>query len=252
MAKDDGEERHGGALLPAGTKTELVHWIEHSLDRVIELGTIPPSSVLEEADRRGLVVAGRRGRDVAERLRSLRGNDLTALDAMARSYLRTYTRLSGAQGFLTGLGGAITLPVTVPTDVAAFLVWIVRVNSAVMQTYGFESETEEGRAMLRLGLAAGLGVNNLSVMGTKVLVDGLAKQAMTSTYQDAVLAATGKAIAKKVGVTLYRRHAAKLVPILGGGINAAVSGGLVYGFGRGAMHHYREVLIASDEPLLFG
>jgi hypothetical protein len=251
VAKGDAAGPQRAELVPAGRKAELVQWIEHSLDRIIELGTVPTGNVLEEADRRGLVVAGKRGRDAGARLRSLRGNDLTALDAMARSYIRTYTRLSGAQGFLTGLGGAVTLPVTVPTDVAAFLVWIVRVNSAVMQTYGFDSETEEGRALLRLGLAAGLGVNNLSVMGTKVLVDGLARQAMTSTYQDAVLAATGKAIAKKVGVTLYRRHAAKVVPVLGGGINAAVSGGLVYGFGRGAMQHYRDVLIASDEPLLF-
>lgn len=228
-------------------KPELVQWVEQSLDRLIELGAVPSGSVLEEADKRGLLILGR---DDAERLRSLWGNELQALDRMARSYIRTYTGLGGAQGFLTGLGGVITLPVTVPTDVAAFLMWVVRVNSAVMQTYGFESETEEGRAMLRLGLAAGLGVNKLSILGTTALVDALARQVMSSAYSDAVTQATIRAIAKRVGLTLYRRHWGKVVPVIGGGINAAVSGGLVYGFGRGAMNHYRGVLIDSDEPLI--
>lgn len=230
-------------------RNELVHWVEQSLDRVIEMGTVAPRSVLEEADKRGLTV---RGEHPEDRLRSLRENRLRDLDRMARSYIRTYTQLGSAQGFVTGLGGVITLPVTVPTDVAAYLMWIVRVNSAVMQTYGFESETEEGRAMLRLGLAAGLGVNKLSILGTQVLVDALAAQILASGAQDAVVVATVRAIAQRVGLTLTKRHIAKAVPVIGGGINAAVSGGLVYGFGRGAMNHYRSVLLAGDEPLILG
>ncbi len=242
MSRDD-------ELAVPGRRGEIVRWVEQSLDRVIELGAVQPSSILDEARTRGLVV---RGQTDAARLRSLRGNDLSALDAMARSTIRTYSRLAGAQGFLTGLGGAVTLPITVPTDVAAYLIWIVRVNSGVMQTYGFEAETAEGAALLRLGMAAGLGVNNLSVLGTNVLVDGLARQVLRSSTHDALTAATTRAIARRVGVTLYRRHLAKVVPVLGGGVNAAVSGGLVYGFGRGAMAHYRGVLTEGDAPIILG
>jgi hypothetical protein len=226
-------------LRPSGS-SEVVRWVEQSLDRVIEVGALPPSRILRDAEARGLDV---RGRDDGARLRSLQGNDLRELDAMARSAIRTYAAYGAGQGFVTGLGGVITLPITVPTDVAAYLMWIVRVNSAVMQTYGFEAETEEGRAMLRLGLAAGLGVSKLSVLGSQVLVDALARQVLSSTTQDAVVVATAQAIARRVGLTLTKRHIAKAIPVLGGGVNAAVSGGLVYGFGRGAMEHYRGVLI---------
>lgn len=216
----------------------VIEWVEDSLDKIIETAAIAPEKVLEEAETRGLAVTGV---DLPGRLKSLRENDLSALDAMARGYIRTYTRTAAAQGFMTGIGGVITLPVTVPTDVAAFLVLVARANSAVMQTYGFDSQTEEGATMLRLGLAAGLGVNKLSVAGSTVLVKGLTKQVMTKPYREAVVLSTVKAVAKKVGVTLYKRHFAKVVPLIGGGINAGVSGGLVYAFGRKAMSHYHEV-----------
>jgi hypothetical protein len=229
----------------ASETSELVHWVERSLDTILDTAAIAPETVLKEAQRRGLVLYGD---DPGARLASLRDNDIAALDRMANSYIRKYTQVAGAQGFLTGLGGVVTLPVSVPTDVGAFLLLIARVNSAVMQTYGFESETEEGMTMLHVGLLAGLGIDKLTVVGANALVETLTKRITTKPYRDAVVIAMIRAVAKRVGVTLGKRHFAKAVPVIGGGINAGMSGGLVYTFGRRSKHYYRDLLAATTFP----
>lgn len=220
--------------------SSIARWVENSLDKLIETVGVDPASVLDEARHRGLPVSGD---TLSAQLQSLQEQPIKRLDRLARSYIRSNAQIAAAQGFVTGLGGFITLPVTVPADTVGFLVWLIRASSGAMYSYGFESETEEGAVQLRLGLLASTGVSQVTVAGSNVLVSSLAKQVMTRPYRDAVVRATIRAIAKKVGVTLTHRHFAKAVPLLGGVINGSVNGGLVYGFGRRAQSHYRELLL---------
>jgi hypothetical protein len=226
------------------SSSSITHWIENSLDKLIETVGVNPEDVLAEVSKRRIPVLGT---TTQERLTSLQEGDIRRLDKLARSYIRSNAQIAGAQGFVTGLGGMITMPVTVPADTVGFLVWLIRATTGTMYAYGFEGESEEGKVQLRLGLLASTGVSQLTVSGSNVLVTQLAKQVMTRPYREAVVQATVKALAARVGIQLGHKHFAKAVPVVGGVINGSVNGSLVYAFGRRAQAHYRSLLVEGVE-----
>ena len=126
-------------------------------------------------------------------------------------------------GFLTGLGGLITLPVTVPTDLATTWYVQLRMIAAVAHLAGLDVRTDEVRT-LSYACLAGVSVSKLVkeagiATGTKVtaaLVKKIPGKAMT-------------AINKKVGFRFITKagekgvvNVMKLVPFVGGVIGAGL------------------------------
>lgn len=220
----------------------LLPRLEDAIDSLIDAAAANPASVVREAERRGLETAGA---TAWERITSLGTHDLEALDDLAESFVHSYTVLAGTQGLLTGTGGFVTMPVTVPADTLGFLVWIVRAASATMYCYGFEAESEPGRAGLRLGLLAATGVPRLRIRGSDVMLAGLTKQVMASPHRDVVVRAAVRAITRRVGILVSQRHLAKVVPVAGGVLNGAVAAGLVRVCGRRGKHHFRQRRLAG-------
>ena len=58
------------------------------------------------------------GREI-ELLDDLRSARLGDAERIARRFIKTYTQMAAGQGFVTGLGGLIALPASVPADAAA-------------------------------------------------------------------------------------------------------------------------------------
>lgn len=138
--------------------------------------------------------------------------------------IATHARVVGASGFATGLGGFVTLPVTVPTDVGVFYVQASRCAGSVAHLRGYELESDEVRSVVLMSLlgaggvamAAEFGVN----LGTRAALAAL-KKVPGRVLMD---------INKKVGFRLVTKagttgvvNLSKLVPFVGGGVGASVN-----------------------------
>jgi hypothetical protein len=213
---------------------------ERVLEHLIATARIDARKVVGEAVQRGLPVSGHH---VGEQVFSLRRLPVYALDPLAGSYVRSNSLVACAQGFVTSLGGIATLPVALSADTVGALYWIVRATSGVMNAYGFETESDEGAAQLRVGLLVALGVNSVAVEGSRVFVQQLSRQLLTTPYSQQLLVAGGRQIVRRLAAGGARGRAARAVPLVGGAIGGAVNLGMVRTIGGRTRRHYRQLLV---------
>lgn len=214
--------------------------IARMLDEVIDRARVPPEQVVAEAVNHGLPVSGRSAR---EQLASLRWCAPTALDPLARQYVMSSALTAGAQGFVANLGGVATLPLSVSADTIGTLATVVRATSGVMGAYGFETETEQGAAQLRVGLLAAAGVSRVTIEGTQILVVRLSRQIIQRTTVARLNAALNGQLSKRIAAGIVRDRLPRAVPVLGGVIGAGVNAGMVHAMGARARVHYRGLLV---------
>ncbi len=225
------------------TKTSIAEFVDSSVDQIVEWSAVDPKKVIEEFQAAGFKCTD--GRDI-EQVQDLRDVRLGDAEKIARRFIKTNTQLAAGQGFATGIGGLITIPVSVPADAAAYVGWLARTASAVQLSYGFDHRTETADAQLKLAMLAGVGVSSVTIQGTEVLVTQLAKKVMTTPYHSAPMQAAVKSLAAKVGINLTHKSFAKAVPLVGGAINGSVQGGLVNVGGKRILSYYKE--LASLAP----
>lgn len=160
------------------------------------------------------------------------------LDRVANACIRDNVLLASGTSVLAGLPGGILMALTIPTDVAQFYAFSLKLAQELGYIYGFNDLwasrndlSEEAKNTLLLYLGVMLGVNGAGALLRSGGVT-VAKHVMTTVPQKAVAKAGWYPILKKVmkifGVTLTRRGLAKgmgkAIPILGG----VISGGLTY------------------------
>ena len=160
------------------------------------------------------------------------------LDRVARSCIKDNVLRASGTSVLAGLPGGILMALTIPTDVAQFYAFSLKLAQELGYIYGFNDLwasrndlSEEAKNTLLLYLGVMLGVNGAGALLRSGGVT-VAKHVMTTVPQKAVAKAGWYPILKKVmkifGVTLTRRGLAKgmgkAIPILGG----VISGGLTY------------------------
>lgn len=230
---------------PPESKGAIVEFVSSAIDEIIERASLEPHAVLEEYESRG--IWGPDGMpfdsiaDVREHVSA------TQAKRLSKRYVNVYSGMAAGQGFVTGLGGLITLPATVPADAIAYVGWLARSASATQLAHGRETRTETGDAQLKLAMLAGAGVSQLTVNGTKILVEQMAKKIMTTPYAKAPVQAAVKALAAKAGVQLTHKSFAKAVPVIGGAINGSVQGGMVKTAGNRIVAHYQDLMASGVE-----
>lgn len=159
------------------------------------------------------------------------------LDRVARSCIKDNVLRASGTSVLAGLPGGILMALTIPTDVAQFYAFSLKLAQELGYIYGFNDLwasrndlSEEAKNTLLLYLGVMLGVNGAGALLRSGGVT-VAKHVMTTIPQKAVAKAGWYPIKKGYeifGVTLTRRGMAKgmgkAIPILGG----VISGGLTY------------------------
>ena len=160
------------------------------------------------------------------------------LDRVARSCIKDNVLRASGTSVLAGLPGGILMALTIPTDVAQFYAFSLKLAQELGYIYGFNDLwasrndlSEEAKNTLLLYLGVMLGVNGAGALLRSGGVT-VAKHVMTTVPQKALTKTLWYPILKKVlkifGVTLTRRGLAKgmgkAIPILGG----VISGGLTY------------------------
>lgn len=159
-------------------------------------------------------------RQIAEEHLSQHVDPNVAIDKL----IATHTRMVAATGFATGLGGLITLPVTVPTDVAVFYAMSARCAAGVAHIRGYDIDSDEVRSVVLLSLLGSAGAVVALELGVKV--GNKAAMAALQRLPGKVLIE----INKKVGFRLLTKfgqkgvfNLVKFIPLAGGVVGAAVN-----------------------------
>lgn len=136
----------------------------------------------------------------------------------------------GTTGFLTGLGGIVTIPLTLPIDITSVLYVQMRMIAVIAYIRNYDLHDDQVKTFVFVCLAGQSGVNMLAEAGVQIgqkAAINLIKKIPTHIL---------KAINKKVGMRVVTKfgqkgliNLGKLVPVVGGviGGTANVSSNMV-------------------------
>jgi len=145
-----------------------------------------------------------------------------AIDAMVRSHLK----LAAASGFVTSLGGFVTLPIALPTNVLGFYLVATRMVAGIASIRGYDLRQPEVRSAVLLALVGADSDDLLKKLpplpgvGTGGLAN-LAVQRLPGPALMAVNKGIGFRLLGQVGKKSLTRFG-KAVPLLGGVVGAGV------------------------------
>lgn len=151
-----------------------------------------------------------------------RGRARKRPEKAVRRIVRSHRRGVTVGGFLTGLGGMITLPVLLPTNVMEFYIQATRMVGAIAAVRGYDLEDEEVRVRV---LAALLGEESGDVLRNIGLgpVAGAAARGVAGRLPEsptsAVVSAVGGRLIRRFGLRSARLFG-KAIPGLGGVLGA--------------------------------
>lgn len=145
--------------------------------------------------------------------------------AQAERLVRWQVTKAATTGFVTGLGGLITMPVTIPTNIAAVLFIQSRMVAAVAALAGHDPRSDQVRTLVFACMAGKSAVDLLKGSGA-LLGEKLAIQALKQ-----VPGKTLVAINQKVGFRLVTKfgqtgvvNLGKALPLVGGVIGGTFDG----------------------------
>lgn len=161
-----------------------------------------------------------------------------SLDRVAKACIKDNVLLASGTSVLAGLPGGLAMAITIPTDVAQFYAFSLKLAQELGYIYGFDDLwasrnelSEDAKNTLLLYLGVMLGVNGAGallrsggVTVAKQVIKVVNKKALTKTLWYPIL----EKILKIFGVNLTKGGLAKgmgkVIPILGG----VISGGLTF------------------------
>lgn len=170
-------------------------------------------------------------------INGLPGTD--TVEELAENYLKKYSSSDKAidalirwqntkgvtSGFLTDLGGLVTLPVAIPANIASVMFVQIRMIAAIAYMRGYDPKEDEVKTLVFVCLTGQAAADILKQAGIKTS-NILARQAIKKIPNEVI-----KAINKKVGARLVTKfgekgviNLGKAVPVLGGLIGGAVDG----------------------------
>ncbi|RLV48039.1 hypothetical protein D9V37_18255 [Nocardioides mangrovicus] len=201
---------HAGALAPGATSA----FIHDVLDRAVNgVGPLPGAA------------------RAADKLLVEHHGDV---DAAVSAIVERHVRYAGAQGFLTNLGGLVTLAATIPANIAGLAILQCRMVAAVLHLRGYDLHDPRVHNAI---LATVLGEEAVLKLIKKRELPGTPMALATAPAHDPDL---DKVVAAQVTAALVTRVAGKKVvttvgkrvPIMGGVIGAGTDAWATYQVGR--------------------
>ncbi len=153
-------------------------------------------------------------------LRAHGGDREAAVDAVVRSHLVK----GGLEGFVTSLGGFVTLPVALPVNVLSFYVLATRMTAAVAALRGHDIAHPQIRAAVLLTLVGADADDLLRKAGVAAPVGGLtnlAAQRLPGPAAMVVKKGVGFRLLASVAKNTLTRFG-RAVPVIGGVVGAGV------------------------------
>ncbi|MEJ5914228.1 hypothetical protein [Pseudokineococcus sp. 1T1Z-3] len=157
-------------------------------------------------------------------------------EAAVARLVRSHVRLAGVEGFVTGLGGLVTLPVALPANVVGFYALGTRLAAALAHVRGYDLRDAGVRAAV---------LDSLVGAGNALPVAGVGGGLLSRTLLRGLPAPARMAVNKGVGFRLLGQMGARLVgrlgrfvPVAGGVVGAGADAWLMRGIGRRAQEDF--------------
>lgn len=158
------------------------------------------------------------------------GDPQLAIDAVIDQHIR----LAGVQGFATGLGGLITLPVALPANLTGIAIVQARMVAAIAHLRGYDLDDPRVRTAVITCLLGEEGIADrlkksslvsspMAIATAPVFDPELDRQVSGEVVGELIARISGK----KMALTVTRR-----VPLLGGAVGGAVDGWSTYRVGQ--------------------
>ncbi|HSK90220.1 MAG TPA: hypothetical protein VK875_02800 [Euzebyales bacterium] len=145
-------------------------------------------------------------------------------EAAISALVAGHTRLAGAGGFATGLGGFMALPVALPANVLGFYTLAARLVAAIAHLRGHDLTLPETRVAVLMALTGDQASQVLARAGVMVPAGTMTRVALRGLPVSAV-AMVNKAIGFKLLIGTAERGLARLgraVPLAGGIVGGAI------------------------------
>lgn len=181
-------------------------------------------------------------RQVADTARGRSGNPDKAIDDIVNEH----TKLAAAGGFVTGLGGFITLPVALPANVIGFYILATRMVASIASVRGYDVDSPSVRSAILLGLVGADAGDVLRKAGVATGGGRLASLA-TQRLPGPVLMAVNKGVGFRMLTQVGRKTFAKLgrgIPLAGGVLGAGLDAYMI----RRIADHVRKEFPAKGSP----
>ncbi|TDT29114.1 EcsC family protein [Naumannella halotolerans] len=144
------------------------------------------------------------------------------VDAAIEALIGQHIALAGAQGFLTNLGGIITLPISIPSNLTGLAVMQTRMIAGIAHLRGYDLSQSQVRTALLMCL---LGEDGLAradestprrplVVATAPVFDPKLDRLVASAV---ITHFTTRVTGKQAALLVTKR-----IPVIGGGVGAAV------------------------------
>jgi hypothetical protein len=161
-------------------------------------------------------------RDTAVKRLAAKGEREAAIDSLVAQHIA----LASAQGFVTSLGGVVTIPVGLPANIAGMAVLGVRMVAGLAHLRGYDIDDRRTRAAVTLAI---LGQDDVERLVNTGRLPARPLTVATAPVYDLELE---RQISEQVMGALASRYGGKhlasialrRVPVLGGGVGAAVDG----------------------------
>lgn len=162
-----------------------------------------------------------------------------SVEDAAKALARNQVLKCGTSGFITGLGGAITLPVTLPANIASVLYVQLRMVAAIAKMGGYDTKSDQVQTLVYMCLS-----------GTAIT--DVLKDAGVQIGQKALIAAIKK-IPGEVLVKINQKIGFRLITKFGekGVINLGKAVPIVGGFIGGGFDVATTSLIANNAIRMF-
>ncbi|KGN41776.1 EcsC family protein [Knoellia aerolata] len=164
--------------------------------------------------------------DVAASALKKNGGDVeAAVDDVIKSHLK----LAAAGGFVTSLGGFITLPVALPANVIGFYLLATRMTAAIASLRGHDLATPQIRTAVLLTLV-GADADDLLAKAGMVSPTGRLTSLAAQRLPGPALMVVNKAVGFRLLSTAGRKTFSRFgrnVPIVGGVVGAGLDGWLI-------------------------
>jgi len=163
-------------------------------------------------------------------------------DARVRALIKSHTFMNFGTGFITGLGGLVTLPIAIPTALTASWMIHTRLSGAIAAIHGHDIDDEHVQTFILLSLIGDSGKQVLRNVGVTV-----ANRVAMRTV-DAIPARVLTEINKRVGMRLLTKagergvvNLTRVVPVAGGIVGGGVDALYCNAVGRRAHAVFRPV-----------
>lgn len=159
--------------------------------------------------------------ELAESYLSKHGSVDKAIDSL----IRWQNTKAATSGFLTGLGGIVTLPVAIPANIASVLYVQIRMIAAIACMRGYDLKDDQVKTFVFVCLTGQAATDILKDVGIKIGTQ-FAKASIKKISGEVI-----KQINQKVGFRLVTKfgekgviNLGKAIPLIGGVIGATVDG----------------------------